>query len=176
MESADQTKEEKSTFKENRPDLEKDLVVWTAPARPFQRKDRQFYLTTISIVGLVSLIIFLAEGVMPVILIISLVFLYYVMNTVPPENITYKITNKGIMVAGKRIGWENFGRFWFGKRHDSELLIFETFSVPGRMELVIDTNFKEQIKKTLSEYLREEEISPSTLDKAVDWFSKKLPN
>ncbi|KKP32488.1 MAG: hypothetical protein UR20_C0023G0013, partial [Candidatus Woesebacteria bacterium GW2011_GWE2_31_6] len=65
---------------------------------------------------------------------------------------------------------------WFSKRHDSELLIFETFQVPGRMELVIDSNFKEQIKKTLSEYLTEEEISPSTLDKAVDWFSKKLPN
>jgi hypothetical protein len=177
MEAANQDKEEeKGTFKENRPEVEKDLVTWTAPARPFKRRDKQFYLTTISIVGLVSLIIFLAEGAMPVILIISLVFLYYVMSTVPPENIEYKITNKGVKVAGKRTDWENFGRFWFSKRHDSELLIFETFQVPGRMELVIDSNFKEQIKKTLSEYLTEEEISPSTLDKAVDWFSKKLPN
>lgn len=175
METADPIKEE-STLKESKRELEKDLVTWTAPARPFKRRDKQFYLTTISIVGLVSLIIFLAEGAMPVILIISLVFLYYVMSTVAPENIEYKITNKGVKVAGKLTGWDSFGRFWFGKRHDSELLIFETFQVPGRMELVIDTNFKEQIKKTLSEYLNEEEISPSTLDKAVDWFSKKLPN
>ena len=27
----------------------------------------------------------------------------------------------------------------------------------------------------LKEYLIEEEISPSRLDKAIDWFSKKLP-
>ncbi|KKP31069.1 MAG: hypothetical protein UR20_C0044G0007, partial [Candidatus Woesebacteria bacterium GW2011_GWE2_31_6] len=97
MEAANQDKEEeKGTFKENKPEVEKDLVTWTAPGRPFKRRDKQFYLTTISIVGLVSLIIFLAEGAMPVILIISLVFLYYVMSTVPPENIEYKITNKGV--------------------------------------------------------------------------------
>lgn len=177
METVDQTKEEvKSTLKESRPELEKDLVIWIAPARPFKRRDKQFYLTIISIAGLVSLIIFLAEGVMPVILIVSLIFLYYVMSTVQPENIEYKITNKGIKIAGKRTGWESFGRFWFGKRHDSELLIFETFAVPGRIELVIDSDYKEKIKKTLSEYLTEEEISPSILDKAIDWFSKKLPN
>ncbi|MDP1760059.1 MAG: hypothetical protein Q8L01_01165, partial [Candidatus Woesebacteria bacterium] len=115
METVDQTKEEvKSTLKESRPELEKDLVIWIAPARPFKRRDKQFYLTIISIAGLVSLIIFLAEGVMPVILIVSLIFLYYVMSTVQPENIEYKITNKGIKIAGKRTGWESFARFWFG--------------------------------------------------------------
>ena len=44
------------------------------------------------------------------------------------------------------------------------------------MELVIKTEIKEDIEKNLKEYLVHEEISPSNLDKAVDWFSKKLPN
>jgi hypothetical protein len=156
-------------------ELEKDLVTWVAPARPFKRRDRQFYLTTVSIAGIVCLILFLAEGAMPVILIVSLIFLYYVMSTVAPENLEYKITNKGVKVGGKRTDWQFLGRFWFGKRYDSELLILETAFLPHRMELVIKLDVKEEIRKNLKEYLVEEEISPSNLDRAVDWFSKKLP-
>lgn len=173
METANQQNNQETTFK---PDLEKDLVTWIAPARPFKRRDRQFYVTVISIAAMVCLILFLAEGAMPVILIISLIFLYYVMSTVPPDNIEYKITNKGIKVLDKRVDWQYLGRFWFAKRYDSELLILETSFVPNRMELVITPESKEQIIKTLSEYLVQEEISPSNIDKLIDWFSKKLPN
>ncbi|WKZ25386.1 MAG: hypothetical protein QY322_03275 [bacterium] len=170
MEPANQNE---TTFK---PDLEKELFTWVAPARPFKRRDRHFYVTTISIAAMVCLILFLAEGAMPVILIISLIFLYYVMSTVPPDNIEYRITNKGIKVGDRRVDWQFLGRFWFGKRYDSELLILETSFIPNRMELVITPESKEQIIKTLSEYLVQEEVSPSRLDKAIDWFSKKLPN
>lgn len=173
METANQQNNQETTFK---PDLEKDLVTWIAPARPFKRRDRQFYVTVVSIAAMVCLILFLAEGAMPVILIISLIFLYYVMSTVPPDNIEYKITNKGIKVLDKRVDWQYLGRFWFTKRYDSELLILETSFVPNRMELVITPESKEQIIKTLSEYLVQEEISPSNIDKLIDWFSKKLPN
>lgn len=157
-------------------EIEKDLINWVAPARPFKRRDRQFYLTTVSISGIVCLILFLAEGAMPVILIISLIFLYYVMSTVEPENIEYKITNKGVKIAGSRTNWENLGRFWFGKRYDSDLLVLETNFLPNRMELVVKSEMKGEIKKILDDYLVNEEVSPSNLDKAIDWFSKKLPN
>ncbi len=169
MESANQNE---STFK---PELEKDLVTWVAPARPFKRRDKQFYVTTISIAGMVCLILFLAEGAMPVILIISLIFLYYVMSTVAPDDIEYKITSKGVKVGGRRTDWQSLGRFWFSKRFDSDLLIIETNMIPNRMELVIKSENKDEIEKNLKEYLVEEEISPSNLDRAVDWFSKKLP-
>ena len=168
-----ETANQESTLK---PELEKDLVTWVAPARPFKRRDKQFYVTTISIAGMVCLILFLAEGAMPVILIISLIFLYYVMSTVAPEDIEYKITNKGVKIGGRLTEWQFLGRFWFGKRFDSELLILETRMIPNRMELVVKSEVKGEIEKNLKEYLVEEEISPSNLDKAVDWFSKKLPN
>ncbi|EKE06387.1 MAG: hypothetical protein ACD_19C00014G0001 [uncultured bacterium] len=168
MESVDQ----QSTLK---PELEKDLITWIAPARPFKRRDKQFYVTTISIAGMVCLILFLAEGAMPVILIISLIFLYYVMSTVAPEDIEYKITNKGIKVGGGLTEWQLLGRFWFSRRFDSDLVVFETRTIPNRMELVVKSEIKGEIEKNLKDYLVEEEISPSNLDKAVDWFSKKLP-
>lgn len=154
---------------------EKDLVVWSAPARPFKKRDRQFYMTTFAIAGIVGLVLFLAEGWMPVLLVISLVFLYYVLSTVEPENIEYKLTNKGIKISGKRTPFEYMARFWFAKRFDSQLLIVQTNSLPGRMELVIAPEVKEQIKTELSKFVSQEEVPPSSLDKLIDWFAKRLP-
>ena len=154
---------------------EKDLFVWTASARPFKRRDREFYVTVMAMGGIVALIMFLVEGFMPVILIVSLFFLFYVLSTVPPEDIEYKITNKGIKIAGSRTDWGMLGRFWFSRRFDHDLLIIESANLPGRIELVIPSAVKEEIKKALSAYLFEEEIPPSPLDKAANWFSKKLP-
>ena len=154
---------------------EKDLVVWLALARPFKKRDRKFYVTVISLVGVMSLIFFLAEGVMPVILLISLFFLFYVMNTIPPETVEYKITTRGISVAGKKIDWSMLGRFCFVQKEDLETLVVETATFPGRMELIIASSKKEEIRKALSSYLPEEEIPPSSLDKVAGWISKKLP-
>ena len=154
---------------------ELDLVSWSAPARPFKRRDRRFYVTTISIVSLVCLILFLAEGIMPVVLLVSLLFLFFVLSTVPPETIEYKITTRGISMAGKKVGWDLLGRFWFSKRTDYELLIIETANFPGRMEFIVIPERKDEIGKALSSYLSEEEIPPSALDKVAGWVSSKLP-
>src|SRR5690348_11084601 len=80
-------------------ETEKDLVVWTAPARPFKRRTRDFYVTIFAMAAVTGLVLFLIDGFLPVILIISLVFLVYVLSTVEPENIQYKITNLGIKMA-----------------------------------------------------------------------------
>lgn len=154
---------------------ERDLVTWTAPARPFKRRDRQFYVTTFAIAGIVSLVLFLAEGIMPVILIISLVFLYYVLSTVQPEDIEYKITTKGIKIAGKLTEWQYLNRYWFTKRFDNELMIADTVLLPGRIEFVIKPEDKEKLKKEISAYIPYEEVSPAALDKVTNWFAAKLP-
>ncbi len=156
-------------------ELEKDLVIWTAPARPFKRRNRDFYVTVMAMAGVTGLVLFLIEGWLPVILVISLVFLFYVMATVEPENIEYKITNKGIKISGKLNEWSGMGRFWFTKRLDNELLVIETRALPGRLELVIKMEIEEEIKKALGDYLVHEEIPASNIDKASNWFSKKMP-
>ncbi|HJY98570.1 MAG TPA: hypothetical protein VJ227_02555 [Patescibacteria group bacterium] len=154
---------------------ERDLVVWTAPARPFKRRDRQFYVTVFAMAGIVGLVLFFAEGVMPVILIISLVFLYYVLSTVEPEDIEYKVTSKGIKVMGKLTAWHLLTRFWFSKRFDADLLVFESLTIPGRIEFVIKPDLKESLKKEISAYIPFEEVPASGLDRATDWFAKILP-
>ena len=72
-----------------RPELEKVLFSWKAPMRPFKARDREFWITTIVIAVIFGFILFLIEGVMPVILIVSIIFLYYVLSTVKPEEIGY---------------------------------------------------------------------------------------
>ncbi len=160
-----------STLKEP----EKELFSWVAPARPFKKRNREFYITLLAIAAVVGIVLFLVEGFMPVLLIISLIFLFYIMNTVPPENVEYKITNKGINVAGNKTDWSLINRYWFARRFDSELLVMETQSLPGRLEIVIEPNDKEKIQKELSAFIIEEKVSPSYLDKATDWFAGKLP-
>jgi len=177
MPTAENQKKEEGTLKEGGQSVlkepEKDLFVWTAPARPFKRMNREFFVTIIAIAALVGLILFLVEGWIPVILIVSLVFLFYVMSTVEPEKVEYKITSRGIKVAGRRTDWQALVRYWFSRRFDSNLLVFETLILPGRIELVVNPEDKDEIKKALSLYLPEEEAPPSYLDKAANWFSKK---
>src|SRR3989344_2253081 len=55
------------------------------------------------------------------------------------------------------------------------ILIIEANAIGGRIELVINPKEKTKIEKVLSRYLIHEEIPPSSLDKASNWFSKKLP-
>lgn len=167
--------QESSLPNEAKSKTEKELFVWTAPARPFKRRNREFYVTVIAIAVIVGLILFLTEGFMPVILLIALVFLFYVMNTVEPEAIEYKITDRGIKISGRLTEWDYITRFWFTRRYDSSLLIIGTRMLPERLEVVINESDKEKLKKEISEYVPEEEIPPSALDKAANWFAKKLP-
>src|SRR6476660_4288551 len=113
--------------------VEKELFSWKGPSRPFKRRDREFWVTVGAIAFIGGLILFLIEGVMPVVLIISVIFLFYVLSTVPPETIEYSITNMGVKIADRRTDWDNLTRYWFTKRFDSDLLVFEMVSLPGRL-------------------------------------------
>ncbi len=156
-------------------EVEKDLLTWTAPARPFRKRDRQYFVTTFAITGIISLVIFLAEGLMPVVLIISLVFLYYILSTVPPEQIEYKITTKGIKIGSSLTPWQSLISFWFSKRGETDVLFFNTYIIPGVIELVINPELKDKLKTEVSAYLPYEEKPKSNLDKVTGWLGTKLP-
>jgi len=177
QEKPKEVEESPTTAAQTMPDVvpERKLLVWKAPARPFKRRNREFYLTLFAGAFLVGLVIFLIEGWVPVILIISLIFLFYILNTVEPEEIEYEITNKGIKIAGQRTFWWEMTRYWFSQRYDSELLVFETINLPGRLELVINKEDKGKIKKSISQYLTQEKSPPSVIEKFTDFVAKRMP-
>jgi hypothetical protein len=154
---------------------ERVLFSWKAPARPFKRRDREFWVSVIAISALVGFIFYVIEGIMPVLLLISIVFLFYVLSTVPPEQIEYKVTSWGVRIADKRTDWNLISKFWFSKRFESDLLIFGTLTLPGRVELVINIKDKSTLNKTIASYVPEEETPPTKLDRAANWVANKLP-
>lgn len=157
------------------PDLdEKVLMTWTAPARPFKRGSREFYVKAVSIGILLSIILFLIEGPLPVLLVISIGFLVYVYMNVEPGNVNYAITNKGIKIHNKVTPWEQMGYFWFSHRLGSELLVVEANVFGGRLEVVIPADQEVKIKETLADYLEYHQMPPTNTDKIVNWFSTKV--
>ena len=159
---------------ENEP--EKSLIKWKAKARSFKRRDREFWVSIIAIASVVGFVLFIIEGVISVILVISIVFLFYVLSTVEPGDIEYEITNESVIIGGEKNPMEAFVWFWFGKSFGNEVLALGAVNMPGRLDLVIDPKDKEKIRKVLSPYLIEQEKSPSRIDRAADWLSKKIPS
>jgi len=153
---------------------EKELFSWRAPARPFKKRGKEFWTKIIISASLFSVIVYLAEGAMPVILIIAVIFLFYIMSNVEPEEIGYKITNRGIKIADKLTDMALLNRFWFTKRLGTELLVFEILTIPGRLEVVINSKDQEKIRKVLSTYITEEEVPPTNTDRLASWFSKNF--
>jgi len=151
------------------------LFSWTAPERPFKRRSRDFYITIVSIAALFSLVLFLIEGVMPVLLIMAVLFLFYVLSTVEPASVEYKITNFGVSIAGEIVEWSFLGRFWFTKRFGVEILVLEAPNYAGRLEIVIDPGNKAIIKREIGRFLTYEEAPPSLVDKATTWAGNRLP-
>ncbi|OGM79582.1 hypothetical protein A2382_02430 [Candidatus Woesebacteria bacterium RIFOXYB1_FULL_38_16] len=165
--------QDQGTFK--KPEQETILLSWRAQSRPFKRRSRDFYIKLVSVASLFGLVVFLIEGFMPILLMIALLFLFYVMSTIEPGMVEYQITNLGVKVGGHRTDWGFMGRFWFANRLGSHLLVIETGGIPGRMEMIIEKEMKEEIKKVVSEHLVFEQVPPSGLEKVVEWLSKRLP-
>lgn len=153
---------------------EKTLFSWSAQARPFKRQTKEFYVTAASIAVLFGLILFLIDGIMPVLLIVAFCFLFYVLHNVEPDKSEYKITTFGIRIAGGLTTWEKIGRFWFSERMGSDVLVLETSGLVGRVELVIDKKDKETIQKMLKKYLLHEEAEAGFLDKSANWVAGKI--
>jgi hypothetical protein len=155
-------------------EVEKDVFVWSAPSRPFVQKTREFWVKVIAIASIFGFIIFIVEGAMPVLLMIALIFLFYILSTVRPENIDYKITNLGTKIGDVTTHWEEIKRFWFSKRGNDEILVLDLATFTGRLELVINIKDKDKIRQTLKKTVPEEEALQTGIDKASEWVGSKL--
>ncbi|HOR01894.1 MAG TPA: hypothetical protein PKZ92_01395 [Candidatus Woesebacteria bacterium] len=172
----EKTKEKELTLEERDWHEEKVLFEWEAPERSYQKKDRDFWITAISILVLVSVILFFVKEFFLIIALVSVLFLYYVLSTVPPQNVKYKITNRGIYFGEDRYQWDLFSRFWIKKSLSNETINFETIlRFPRQISLVINESDKEKIKELVVKRLPLVEESPNFVDKLTKWFVNKLP-
>jgi predicted histidine transporter YuiF (NhaC family) len=105
---------------------EKTLFEWEAPERSFKKRDKDFWITAIAILVLFSVVLVFIKEFFLVVALVSVLFLYYVLSTVPPRMVKNKITNRGIKFEDTNYDWRILLRFWFKKSLNSELLEFET--------------------------------------------------
>jgi len=155
---------------------EKVRFEWEAAERSYKNRDRDFWITVISILVLTSVILFFVKEFFLIVALVSALFLYYVLSTVPPENIKYKITNRGVYFGETRYEWDLLSRFWFAKSLDSEMIHFETIlRFPRQISLVIKAEDKDKIKEIVVKKLPLIDESPNFVDKLTKKMVKMVP-
>ncbi|MDD4785070.1 MAG: hypothetical protein PHH12_01255 [Candidatus Shapirobacteria bacterium] len=155
---------------------EKILFEWEAPERSFKKRDKDFWITAIAILILFSVVLIFIKEFFLVVALVSILFLYYVLSTVPPRMVKNKITNRGIKLEEANYDWRILLRFWFKKSLNSELLEFETnLRIPRQISLVINENDKEKIKEIVLKKLPLIESSPNFVDKLTKKMGNMLP-
>mgnify|MGYP006266000241 CR=1 FL=1 len=154
---------------------EEVLLEWIAPSRPFKKHNRQFYSTVGVIAALIALILFFAGQVLPVAVVVAVVFLTYVMYSIPPGDITYKFTTYGIRIEDELYYWEEMGRFWIKERFDKPVLYIEVARFPNRLTILLGDIQKQDMEAILSEVLLNQEPPPTSYEKAAKWLHDKIP-
>lgn len=156
----------------------KILLSWKAAARPFRKKDRSFYTTVALLLILISGIAFFSGQVMLIGVFLSLGFLIYVLNFIPPEDIEYKLSNQGVTIGDHFYHWQQLDSFWFSEKDGFKILhILTLIRFPGVLMLVLgDSPSQEDIKKTVAKFLPYHEIAPkSQIEKWSDSLQKYFP-
>jgi hypothetical protein len=154
----------------------RDLYVWKAPARPFKKRDREYYTTIAAIIFLLTVILLFLREWLLIGVIISIGFMSYVLSTVEPEEVENKITTRGVTAAARRFDWLMLGRFWFSQKWGSEILNIETrIAFPRRLMMLFNKNDKDKIKALIEKYLIFEKPENSFIDKSSNWLTKKFP-
>lgn len=151
------------------------IVEWDAPSRPFKKRDQQYYRTIIAIVVLISLILFFAGQFLPIAVVISIGFLSYVMNSIPPQEVHNKITTWGIHIDEQLYYWEEMGRFWFETKLDQRVMYIEIGRFPNRITLLLNGIEEEALTELLSEVLINQKPQPTYFDKAAEWLETHIP-
>lgn len=152
-------------------------IEWTAPGRPFKKRTKQFYLTALLIMLLIEVVLFLFSQYLLMVVVVSLVFVAFALNSVPPRNFNYKISSEGIMVEDKFFLWKELYDFYFGEKEEVETIHIRTEAyIPGELIITFPKEDREQIKKALLPYLPfREYVKPTFMDKAGNWLSKNFP-
>jgi hypothetical protein len=169
-----EAKEQQST---RHPNTVEALLEWTAPGRPFKKRSKQYYLTSILIVLFVEVILFLFSQYMLMLVVLSLLFVAFSLSSVPPHNFKYRISTEGITIEDHFFLWQELYDFYFKKREGVDVVHVRTHSIiPGELTLTLGTVDREHIKSVLLPYLPYRELIRQTfMEKSGDWLAKNFP-
>jgi hypothetical protein len=155
----------------------KTILAWTAPGRPFQKKTKQYYATSLLIMLLVEVILFLFSQYLLMAVVLSLVFFAFVLASVPPKNFHYKISTEGVTIEDHFFLWQELYDFYFKKREGVDVVHVRTHAfIPGELTLPLGELDREHIEQALLPFLPFRElVKPTFMEKSGDWLTKTFP-
>jgi len=161
---AEEAKEQKEVY-----------LSWSSPSRLFKRRDREYFTNVGAIVFLLIIILVFAREFLLIAAVVSIVFLIYVLSTVPPENVEHRITNLGIESAGHFYRWEQLGEFWFEEQWGQVLLKLRPIMGPHIIILLADQD-KAHVRELVAKHIPfREQPEKNWVDNAASWLTKKIP-
>lgn len=155
---------------------EKVLFEWEALERSFQKRDKDYWVTAIAILVLVSVIFIFIKEFYLILALGSALFLYYVISATPPGIVKNKITNRGIYFGELHYRWEDLEQFWFTTKPTYDSIIFQTMlRFPAQIQLLYNPKDMEKIKAIVLKKLPLIKASPTFIDKITSWVGERLP-
>lgn len=157
------------------PAVEKTVIEWQAPNRPYKKRDRRYFLTVGTIVFLICLILFFAGQFLPIAVVISVAFLSYVLSSVPPVLVNHQLTNFGLRIDNELYTWDELGRFWFTKKFGLTVLNLELDHFPWRLVVLLGDHTEAEMTALLEVMLVHETPQPTAYEKGAAWLQKMIP-
>ena len=159
---------------------EKDIVTffkWVAPSRSFKKRDKEYFINLGVLVFFISLIFLFFQEFIVIITIWVLFGILYIFSTIEPDQVSHRITDRGVEFAGYEYKWRDLTSFYFSKKNNVNILYLNTKkTLPGRIYLIISSEIDhEKIYDVLKTHLDfvEKPIN-SWFDKIVENFSDKF--
>jgi hypothetical protein len=151
------------------------LLSWSSPSRLFKKRDKEYFTNIGAIVFLLIVILVFAREFLLIAAVVSVVFLIYVLSTVPPENVDHKITNLGVESAGHYYRFETLAEFWFERQWGQVMLVIRP-NFGARIIILLGGEDEKKIRELLTPHIPFREVpDKSWVDNASRWLTEKIP-
>jgi len=131
------------------------LMTWKAPMRFFRKRPKEDYIRIVFIALCAITFFFIIRQYMLIAVTVAMIFLTFVMWSVPPELVEHKITTRGVYSIDKMYEFSILNKYWFSYVSGIYLLNIETeLRLPARLILLIgDKENVDQIHVILRDLL-----------------------
>jgi hypothetical protein len=161
------------------PEEEKRLLAeWSAPSRPFKKRDKDYFTTVTTMAILFIVILFFLKEFLVILVVIAIVFLTYALSTIPPENIDNAIYTTGLKNGKHFYSWLDLQYYWFeNKWGNNPMLVARTrAALPGAVYMLMGTVSREKIEEAIGTRLSfNQSMDNSWMDRASGWLSRVVP-
>ncbi|KKR86412.1 hypothetical protein A2875_00715 [Candidatus Gottesmanbacteria bacterium RIFCSPHIGHO2_01_FULL_46_14] len=154
---------------------EEVYLEWRSPSRLFKRRDKEYFTNIGAIVFLLTIILVFAREFVLIAAVLSIVFLIYVLSTVPPEEIDHRITNLGIESGGHFYRWEELADFWYEEQWGQTMLILRPYFT-ARVIILLGNQDPGRVREFVAKHIPfRQQPEKGFVDNAASWLSKKIP-